>query len=60
LGSCDHGFGWTKASESRQFDCFSIDFEFDRFYIVLAILNRRRDRHAGSMDCGAPFLHRRL
>jgi hypothetical protein len=25
LGSCNHGLGRTKTSESRQFDCFSID-----------------------------------
>jgi hypothetical protein len=40
LGSCNHGPCTTKVSESGQFDCFSIDFLIDCFYIVLVIINR--------------------
>jgi predicted phage-related endonuclease len=41
LRSRDHGFGWTKARESRQFDCFSIDFA-----IIVFILYQRKSIEA--------------
>jgi hypothetical protein len=40
LGSRNHGSCTTKVSESGQFDCFSIDFHIDCFYIVLVFINR--------------------